>query len=178
MGADAWHVLARGGRWWLLNASWGCRCVAWRQEERPDLARDVLPELSRLAGAAEALAAQPLPASAARGKPPAMLLCPITQDVFEDPVIAADGHTCAHLSLVLGRPKCSATAVSPWKLSGHRLYHQAPCLMSVLHSRVVSTAGHGAFARAPARVCVGEVGGQRCVCLRRCTHTLAVHRVV
>eukprot|EP00884_Botryococcus_braunii_P022330 jgi/Botrbrau1/8781/Bobra.0330s0013.1 len=100
------------GEWDLENASalarLALRCVAWREEERPDLARDVLPELSRLAGAAEALAARPSPASAVSNKPPAMLLCPITQDVFKDPVIAADGHTYER------------SAIQQWLDLGHR----------------------------------------------------------
>lgn len=81
------HCIVRTRRNPALHSA---RCVSWRAEERPGLGSQVLPELSRLAGAAEALAAHP----ATSAGPPSMLLCPITQDVFEDPVIAADGHTC------------------------------------------------------------------------------------
>jgi hypothetical protein len=84
------------------KALYSARCVSWRAEERPGLGSQVLPELSRLAGAAEALAAATVAsATTVQDKPPSMLLCPITQDVFDDPVIAADGHTCAGRTLHL-----------------------------------------------------------------------------
>ncbi|KAK9866954.1 hypothetical protein WJX84_006924 [Apatococcus fuscideae] len=68
------------------------RCVLPDPKDRPDLGSEVLPELSRLAVQADATSAAPA-SQAAGHQPPSALLCPITQEVFEDPVVAADGFT-------------------------------------------------------------------------------------
>jgi hypothetical protein len=76
------------------------RCAAWSSS----LQAVVLPELQRLCARAQqrardaaATAAAVAEQAAARqhhpSEPPAHLLCPITQQLMEHPVVAADGHT-------------------------------------------------------------------------------------
>ncbi len=80
-----------------------------RRSARPDLASDVLPELGRLAGAAQRPVPQAAPQKHAlpRDAPPELFLCPITQQAMRDPVVAADGYT-------YDRP-----AIEHWLSTGH-----------------------------------------------------------
>jgi hypothetical protein len=85
------------------------RCAALRRADRPDMRSEVLPGLMQLADRARqyettpaALAAAPTfrrlaslgaGGSASLDEPPSMFVCPITQEVMEDPVFASDGFT-------------------------------------------------------------------------------------
>lgn len=95
------------------------KCVEVRRMDRPDLRTQVLPGLLQLkqqaglmprpgAGGAAAFRPTPLGASApddgAGGDgddstPPSMFMCPITQDVMDDPVFAADGFTYERVAI-------------------------------------------------------------------------------
>ncbi|CAL8466673.1 g6209 [Coccomyxa elongata] len=80
------------------------RCTAEDPGSRPRLASDVLPALSRLSGRAESAVRLTTGAAA---DPPGMLICPITQELLNDPVVAADGFTY------------SRAAIDQWLRSGH-----------------------------------------------------------
>jgi hypothetical protein len=87
------------------------RCVEFQRHRRPSLQAVVLvPELQRLCARAQqrardaaATAAAVAEQAAARqhhpSEPPAHLLCPITQQLMEHPVVAADGHTYERAAL-------------------------------------------------------------------------------
>ncbi|KAK9810266.1 hypothetical protein WJX72_007655 [[Myrmecia] bisecta] len=96
------------------------RCTQPQPQDRPDLGEEVLAELSRLAGRAEAISSRsPLSTAHARldrsysragstsDAPPAMFLCPITQDIMADPCVAADGYTYER------------EAIQQWFAAGH-----------------------------------------------------------
>lgn len=65
------------------------RCAEFHPEDRPDLEKEVVPELRSLA----ARVAHEEAHDAAEEEPPPHLVCPITQEVMEKPVILADGYT-------------------------------------------------------------------------------------
>lgn len=62
---------------------------------RPDLRGEVLPQLLQLAERATLYPKVTLKRANSIGsdQPPSMFVCPITQDVMDDPVFAADGYT-------------------------------------------------------------------------------------
>jgi len=52
------------------------------------------------AGAVWAAGASSLPPSGTLGGPPAVFICPITKEIFEDPVVAADGFTYERSAII------------------------------------------------------------------------------
>ncbi|KAI8564516.1 hypothetical protein RHMOL_Rhmol03G0187700 [Rhododendron molle] len=68
----------------------GLRCAELRRKDRPSLRDQVLPALERLKDFADR--ARHVGISAPQA-PPNHFICPILQDVMEDPCVAADGYT-------------------------------------------------------------------------------------
>lgn len=92
----------RSGSWPITEAAsfahLAVRCVALQRSQRPDLRGEVLPALLQLAERSKlyssgASVKRSLSISNSSSTPPSMMICPITQDVMEDPVFAADGYT-------------------------------------------------------------------------------------
>ncbi|KAK9859872.1 hypothetical protein WJX84_008827 [Apatococcus fuscideae] len=79
-------------------AKMALKCVAYKPGERPDLEEDIVPDLTELAIEADTYkgAGQ---SSTPRGTPSA-LICPLTQELFQEPVIAADGFTYSRAAIV------------------------------------------------------------------------------
>lgn len=81
---------------WPLNealelATLGLKCAEFRRRDRPDLEKDVLPELERLKAFAEARSRQNR--EEIDVMPPSHFFCPILKEVMDDPHVAADGFT-------------------------------------------------------------------------------------
>ncbi|XP_031501541.1 U-box domain-containing protein 35-like [Nymphaea colorata] len=71
-------------------AALGLSCAELRRSDRPDLGNAVLPMLERLKGFAET-ARVSMPKT--QNLPPSHFVCPILQDVMQNPCVAADGYT-------------------------------------------------------------------------------------
>ncbi|KAF3789273.1 U-box domain-containing protein 52 [Nymphaea thermarum] len=67
----------------------GLRCAEFRHKDRPDLKDDILPVLMKLKEFADGEKSSNPNALG----PPSHFLCPILQDVMEDPWVAPDGYT-------------------------------------------------------------------------------------
>jgi hypothetical protein len=92
----------RSGSWPITEAAsfahLAVRCVQLQRAQRPDLRGEVLPALLQLAErsklySSSASVKRSFSLSNSSSTPPSMMICPITQDVMEDPVFAADGYT-------------------------------------------------------------------------------------
>jgi len=102
---------ARAGQWPAAEAvafaDVALKCVALRRQDRPDLRGEVLPSLAQLKQRTQLYPAAAAPSTAPPGPtgltqqpagssgpddPPHIFICPITQDVMEEPVVAADGY--------------------------------------------------------------------------------------
>ncbi|KAK7401437.1 hypothetical protein VNO78_12921 [Psophocarpus tetragonolobus] len=70
----------------------GLNCAELRRKDRPDLKDHVLPTLERLKEVADR-AQHPASICTIKPKPPNHFICPILQDVMDDPCVAADGYT-------------------------------------------------------------------------------------
>ncbi|GLT83959.1 hypothetical protein SLE2022_022200 [Rubroshorea leprosula] len=73
-------------------ASLGLRCSELRRKHRPDLKDKVLPTLERLKKFASE-------ASELQSAPPNHFICPILNDVMDDPCVAADGYNYEHKAI-------------------------------------------------------------------------------
>ncbi|XP_004499631.1 U-box domain-containing protein 35-like isoform X2 [Cicer arietinum] len=67
-------------------------CAELRRKDRPDLKDHVLPMLERLKEVADG-AAHSASIVNLKSRPPNHFICPILQDVMDDPCVAADGYT-------------------------------------------------------------------------------------
>ncbi|KAF7824864.1 U-box domain-containing protein 35 isoform X1 [Senna tora] len=77
----------------------GLSCAELRRRDRPDLKYHVLPTLMRLKEVSDR--AQPsASAISVNYRPPNHLICPILQDVMDDPCVAADGYTYDRKAIV------------------------------------------------------------------------------
>lgn len=90
-----WEILDKNAGDWpqeaLELAMLGLRCAELRRRDRPDLEKDILPELERLKTLAEAQ--NVLTREEIDVMPPSHFFCPILKEVMEDPYVAADGFT-------------------------------------------------------------------------------------
>ncbi|XP_057873788.2 U-box domain-containing protein 35 [Cryptomeria japonica] len=80
----------------LCLAQLGLKCAELRRRDRPDLEKDIMPELERLKALADATF------HVREGidiLPPSHFLCPILQEVMEDPYVASDGFTYEHRAI-------------------------------------------------------------------------------
>eukprot|EP00252_Welwitschia_mirabilis_P021423 TRINITY_DN5499_c0_g1_i1.p1 TRINITY_DN5499_c0_g1~~TRINITY_DN5499_c0_g1_i1.p1 ORF type:complete len:496 (-),score=69.85 TRINITY_DN5499_c0_g1_i1:408-1895(-) len=75
----------------LELAKLGLKCAELRRRDRPDLEKDVLPQLHKMKEIAEAGNARFL--EEAQYVPPTAFICPISKEVMENPHVAADGFT-------------------------------------------------------------------------------------
>nr|CAB3468258.1 unnamed protein product [Digitaria exilis] len=76
-----------------MLAKLGLRCTALKCRDRPNLESEVLPELENiLSRVAASLKLENIVA-------PSHFICPILQEVMEDPYVAADGHTYEHRAI-------------------------------------------------------------------------------
>ncbi|PNH12734.1 U-box domain-containing protein 52 [Tetrabaena socialis] len=97
----------RAGSWPAAEAvafaDLGLRCVEYRRQDRPDLRTVILPTLMQLKQRTllyEQTEERPQPQQPVPGGGvPPMFLCPITQDVMDEPVVAADGYTYERLAI-------------------------------------------------------------------------------
>eukprot|EP00879_Flechtneria_rotunda_P018522 GHRR01019435.1.p1 GENE.GHRR01019435.1~~GHRR01019435.1.p1 ORF type:complete len:420 (+),score=137.92 GHRR01019435.1:571-1830(+) len=97
----------RSGSWPVTEAAsfahLAVRCVAKQRSQRPDLRSEVLPALLQLAERARLYdSSRDMKRSTSIGRsnqPPSMFICPITQDVMDDPVFAADGYTYERVAI-------------------------------------------------------------------------------
>ncbi|CAM9002571.1 unnamed protein product [Rhodiola kirilowii] len=69
----------------------GLSCVEIRRKDRPDLKNEVLPKLEKLKISAAGQAKELI--CTLSMKPPAHFICPILEEVMEDPHVAADGYS-------------------------------------------------------------------------------------
>lgn len=78
-------------------AKMALKCVAYKAGERPDLEADIVPDLTELTIEADTYqgAGQ---GSVPKGVP-SSLICPLTQELFQEPVIAADGFTYSRAAI-------------------------------------------------------------------------------
>ncbi|XP_020114703.1 U-box domain-containing protein 35-like isoform X2 [Ananas comosus] len=85
----------KGGQWPEEEtqelARLGLSCAELRRKDRPDLNKQVLPMLERLKEIAEK--AQNLSTIHLLSAPPNHFICPILQEVMDDPYVASDGYT-------------------------------------------------------------------------------------
>mmetsp|Transcript_14225 Transcript_14225/g.35936 ORF Transcript_14225/g.35936 Transcript_14225/m.35936 type:complete len:872 (-) Transcript_14225:361-2976(-) len=100
---------SRGGSSWPLEdarmlAELALQCCAYNRADRPPLAQVVV-ALKRLASSAEDKAQAR--ATKKSREPPSMFICPITQELMENPVVAADGYSY------------EGSAIEEWLRSGH-----------------------------------------------------------
>ncbi|XP_061348922.1 U-box domain-containing protein 35-like [Gastrolobium bilobum] len=76
----------------LNLARLGLSCAELRRRDRPDLKDHVLPTLERLKEVA-ARSQHSAPIVTVKSRSPNHFICPILQDVMDDPCVAADGYT-------------------------------------------------------------------------------------
>ncbi|KAL4350914.1 hypothetical protein S245_035315 [Arachis hypogaea] len=76
----------------LELAQLGLSCAELRRIDRPDLKDQVLPTLERLKEIADRTQQSPSIVFV-RSRPPNHFICPILQDVMDDPCVAADGYS-------------------------------------------------------------------------------------
>ncbi|KAL6603897.1 hypothetical protein ACP70R_044258 [Stipagrostis hirtigluma subsp. patula] len=78
-----------------MLAKLGLRCTALKCRDRPNLESEVLPELENILNRVSAS----LKLRSSYIVPPSHFICPILQEVMEDPYVAADGHTYEHRAI-------------------------------------------------------------------------------
>ncbi|GIL84460.1 hypothetical protein Vretifemale_13075 [Volvox reticuliferus] len=102
----------RAGPWPLAEAAafadLALRCVAYSRQDRPDLRSVILPALTQLKQRTHLYEEQQQQVQQQQqqlkqqqqqdGVPP-MFLCPITQEIMDEPVVAADGYTYEKLAI-------------------------------------------------------------------------------
>ncbi|KAG8094573.1 hypothetical protein GUJ93_ZPchr0012g19607 [Zizania palustris] len=77
-----------------MLAKLGLRCTALKCRDRPSLESEVLPELENILRRVTASPIRSLNAAV-----PSHFICPILQEVMDDPYVAADGHTYEHRAI-------------------------------------------------------------------------------
>lgn len=96
--AGAWPVTEA-----LPYAHMAIKCVSLSRVDRPDLRTELLPVLVQMTEKAKLYGteaeAQKTSNKSASSQTPTMFICPITQDVMEDPVFAADGYTYERMAI-------------------------------------------------------------------------------
>ncbi|KAL5226181.1 hypothetical protein ABZP36_012820 [Zizania latifolia] len=77
-----------------MLAKLGLRCTALKCRDRPSLESEVLPELENILRRVTAS-----PIRSPNAAVPSHFICPILQEVMDDPYVAADGHTYEHRAI-------------------------------------------------------------------------------
>ncbi|OQU84640.1 hypothetical protein SORBI_3004G093100 [Sorghum bicolor] len=93
-------ILDRSQTDWPLDeaemfARLGLRCTALKCRDRPDLESEVLPKLDEILHRITSAVNLRNPKLSV----PSHFICPITQELMEDPHVAADGHTYEHYAI-------------------------------------------------------------------------------
>nr|CAB3449350.1 unnamed protein product [Digitaria exilis] len=78
-----------------MFAKLGLKCTALKCRDRPDLESEVLPKLDEILHRITAAVNLRNPKISV----PSHFICPITQELMEDPHVAADGHTYEHYAI-------------------------------------------------------------------------------
>ncbi|XP_028802533.1 U-box domain-containing protein 35 isoform X2 [Neltuma alba] len=93
----------KAGSWPLQEtldlARLGLSCAELRRRDRPDLKDHVLPMLERLKEVADK-AQHSATIITVKSRPPNHFICPILQDVMDNPCVAADGYTYDYKAIV------------------------------------------------------------------------------
>ncbi|PUZ60189.1 hypothetical protein GQ55_4G103800 [Panicum hallii var. hallii] len=93
-----------------MLAKLGLRCTALKCRDRPNLESEVLPELENILSRVTAsLKLENIVA-------PSHFICPILQEVMEDPYVAADGHTYEHRAIKAWLKKHKVSPVTNQRL--------------------------------------------------------------
>ncbi|KAF8652117.1 hypothetical protein HU200_063067 [Digitaria exilis] len=93
-----------------MLAKLGLRCTSLKCRDRPNLESEVLPELENiLSRVAASLKLENIVA-------PSHFICPILQEVMEDPYVAADGHTYEHRAIKAWLTKHKVSPVTNQRL--------------------------------------------------------------
>uniref|UniRef100_A0A0A9CZ65 RING-type E3 ubiquitin transferase n=1 Tax=Arundo donax TaxID=35708 RepID=A0A0A9CZ65_ARUDO len=95
-----------------MLAKLGLQCTALKCRDRPNLELEVLPELENILSKVTAfvnLTSQNIVV-------PSHFICPILQEVMEDPYVAADGHTYEHRAINAWLKKHKISPVTKQKL--------------------------------------------------------------
>ncbi|KAM0912396.1 hypothetical protein ACQ4PT_012804 [Festuca glaucescens] len=79
-----------------MLAKLGLHCTALRCRDRPNLESEVLPELENILSR---VTASPPKLRSPNVVVPSHFVCPILQEVMDDPYVAADGHTYEHRAI-------------------------------------------------------------------------------
>ncbi|KAK3130699.1 hypothetical protein QOZ80_6BG0496800 [Eleusine coracana subsp. coracana] len=95
-----------------ILANLGLRCTALKCRDRPNLDSELLPELENILGKVTASLKQ----KGSSLLTPRHFICPILQEVMEDPYVAADGHTYEQRAIKAWLRKHNISPVTKQKL--------------------------------------------------------------
>ncbi|KAL5199318.1 hypothetical protein ABZP36_020521 [Zizania latifolia] len=95
-----------------ILAKLGLRCTALKCRDRPSLESELLPELENILSRVTASPTLRSPNAAV----PSHFICPILQEVMDDPYVAADGHTYEHRAIKAWLKKHKVSPVSKQRL--------------------------------------------------------------
>ncbi|XP_074284172.1 U-box domain-containing protein 35-like [Silene latifolia] len=139
------------GRWPFREtaelALLGVRCADVKSRDRPDLKDKILPLLERIqevADRARDLAAGVLVA------PPTHFICPILQDVMEDPCVASDGYTYDRKAIELWIKDNDTSPTTNFPLANKHLIPNNSLLYAIMEwksERKLQTRKHGSDSR-------------------------------
>ncbi|GLJ44009.1 hypothetical protein SUGI_0917420 [Cryptomeria japonica] len=115
-------------------AKLGLKCTELRCRDRPDLEKVVLPELVRFRDVANAYVQRSKMQRAIA--PPSYFLCPILQEVMEDPYIAADGVTYEYKAIKAWLDKHKSPPMGNPKLPQKKLVRNQSLRSAILEWRI------------------------------------------
>ncbi|KAL6604595.1 hypothetical protein ACP70R_043022 [Stipagrostis hirtigluma subsp. patula] len=95
-----------------MFAKLGLRCTALKCRDRPDLESEVLPQLDEILHRITSSVNLRNP----KQRVPSHFICPITQELMEDPHVAADGHTYEHHAIKAWIKRYDISPVTSCKL--------------------------------------------------------------
>ncbi|XP_040380901.1 U-box domain-containing protein 34 isoform X2 [Oryza brachyantha] len=95
-----------------ILAKLALRCTALKCRDRPSLESEVLPELESILSRVTASPTLTSPNTAV----PSHFICPILQEVMDDPYVAADGHTYEHMAIKAWLKKHKTSPVTKQRL--------------------------------------------------------------
>ncbi|CAM0910219.1 unnamed protein product [Alopecurus aequalis] len=100
-----------------MLAKLGLHCTALRCRDRPDLESEVLPELENILTRVTASPKSRSPNVVV----PNHFVCPILQEVMDDPCVAADGHTYEHRAIVAWLKKHKTSPITKRRLPNYSI---------------------------------------------------------
>ncbi|GMH36005.1 hypothetical protein BSKO_03873 [Bryopsis sp. KO-2023] len=97
-----------------------------QREERPNLESEVIPAMTEILRVAQISTNPPPPPlsnnSNQSNDAPDRFICPITQDVMEDPVVASDGFTYERIAIQRWMTKTATSPMTRQRLQHRHLY--------------------------------------------------------